>query len=664
MKTIKGKLIGSITVCCVVLVLTLISATLASSSRLIYTTVMKELEETSGKYTSQINQWFTKQQSVVESLAEIATYNLGEKKELEAAKSKLEVNTQLGDLYLCYEDRKCLLGSGADIPQDFDCTTRPWYIETKERQKTYCSSPYLDVTTNQMCSTIATPIYRAEKFVGAVGADVFIENLIQIVDNISIEEGSYAFLIDDQGYIITHQNKDFLPTIDEMHTLNQTYGETVGRQLLVSDGKVIKVKDYDGKIKYMCMQEINQMGWRLGVVVPESIVTSSIIKLLMMSSIIFILGMGLLILVIVIIVNKIMKPIGALKQFASGDFSNHVQNNKQKVADGFKDEIEEITVATANVREQIRQTILGTKGEAVSIYQAVETVNPQMENLNEAIDQVTQSISEISSKANVASSLTNSIKESAKDMGQAVELVARKAEETTTTSMDITNRATAMRENTKESRRLAEELYAKSQSALSHAIEESKHVEEIESLVGEILAISSQTNLLALNASIESARAGEVGKGFAVVASEIGKLAIDTQSAVEKIQGIVTGVVGSVHKLSGSAKEVLDFVDQKVMQDYGRMVETTQQYSEDSSKYVDLASELGAATQELAASIESIIEKINYMNDLNQDIATETEEMSLSTKTVSTNSDGVLAQMIELEKSSQKLTAIIKQFVV
>lgn len=67
--------------------------------------------------------------------------------------------------------------------------------------------------------------------------------------------------------------------------------------------------------------------------------------------------------------------------------------------------------------------------------------------------------------------------------------------------------------------------------------------DKIDDFTGLVRNIAKQTRLLGLNASIEAARAGAAGAGFAVVSDEIGKLANNSNDAVDKIQSF-TGRIG------------------------------------------------------------------------------------------------------------------------
>jgi hypothetical protein len=86
--------------------------------------------------------------------------------------------------------------------------------------------------------------------------------------------------------------------------------------------------------------------------------------------------------------------------------------------------------------------------------------------------------------------------------------------------------------------------------------------EEIGRAVEAIKAVADQTQLLALNATIESARAGEAGKGFAVVASEVKDLALDTASVTTDIGAKIAAIGAHVQRVTESITAIGDVITQ------------------------------------------------------------------------------------------------------
>lgn len=105
----------------------------------------------------------------------------------------------------------------------------------------------------------------------------------------------------------------------------------------------------------------------------------------------------------------------------------------------------------------------------------------------------------------------------------------------------------------------------------------------------EVVSIAAQTNLLALNASIEAARAGEAGRGFAVVADEINKLASESRETATR---------------SNSSQE-------KIMSSVGVIMEDTQKLNAIIEEVDDKTQTLATATQEIAASVSTILDTVN-----------------------------------------------------
>jgi methyl-accepting chemotaxis protein len=106
--------------------------------------------------------------------------------------------------------------------------------------------------------------------------------------------------------------------------------------------------------------------------------------------------------------------------------------------------------------------------------------------------------------------------------------------------------------------------------------------------------IAEQTNLLALNATIEAARAGEAGRGFAVVAGEVKALAGQTAKATEEI-GLQ--IAGMQHATERSIEAI------------GAIERTIRDIGEISSAIAAAVTEQGAATQEIARSVETASRK-------------------------------------------------------
>ena len=374
-------------------------------------------------------------------------------------------------------------------------------------------------------------------------------------------------------------------------------------------------------------------------------------------------GMAVIDLVVGTTFNQAFRPLAELKQFATGDFSGRDgENSKMKVADGFKDEMEEVTYATRSIKQHIKDITTGTNKEASSIAETASAAYSEMAALNNNIDEMDQIMETLLGQVKEAADVTQTISEASNDIGAAVDDVSGKASDSADASREINTRAKELYWSTVESKKQASRIYHDAEEELEHALKEVEKIEIIKSLSQEIGGIAGQTNLIALNAAIEAARAGAAGKGFAVVADEVRSLAENSQVTVDKIQKVIDEVVDSVMELRDSATKLLVFMNDHVIKDYHTMVDTAEQYQEDAVFFDNIANDLGAAAEQMGASVEEMLASLQTVTGLNGEIADKVHNVAGVMQHTNVGSEEILRKMAILDRSSRSLQEIAATF--
>lgn len=219
-----------------------------------------------------------------------------------------------------------------------------------------------------------------------------------------------------------------------------------------------------------------------------------------------------------------------------------------------------------------------------------------MQNLKEAIDKstntLTRSFSGMNNKSRETNALINNILSVVTGTGKSSDEI-----------VTVEHFATEVSKILSDYVAILVDVSDKSIQAVHHIGDMVEELEHMFSLLTEIRKIAEQTNLLALNAAIEAARAGDAGRGFAVVADEVRKLSQHTNNLSDQIRSRAEGAKSTI-------TEVREIVGDIAQMDLNSAI--------DAKGHVD---NMLSGLEEMNKTISSTMDQLNGINKaVNQDV--------------------------------------------
>ena len=310
-----------------------------------------------------------------------------------------------------------------------------------------------------------------------------------------------------------------------------------------------------------------------------------------LAGVISVLAVLLTIVIAVLYTRSILQPLRQVlainQRIAGGDL------RVETMATG-RDEMADLMRATMQMQQTLRETV-SRIGEASSqLASAAEEMNAVTEESSRGLQRQN---GEVEQAATAVNEMTAAVEEVARNAASASESAQQSKQSASVGTARVTETVNAIHS-------LADTVSNTSEQI----VELAQKAQNIASVVDVIRGIAEQTNLLALNAAIEAARAGEQGRGFAVVADEVRALAARTQTSTLEIEQMI----GGIQTGSDSA------------------VQAMQRSRDEATSTLKIASEAGAALDEIARSITEINER-NFL------IATASEEQAQVARSVDHN---------------------------
>ncbi|MHC1712098.1 MAG: methyl-accepting chemotaxis protein [Solidesulfovibrio sp.] len=521
-------------------------------------------------------------------------------------------------------------------------------------------------SANAPVVVVAQPIPgENNKPLGLVNAIIDLTTLTKQVSSIKIGTTGYLYLLDQDGNVLAHPNRDLLLKDDLVktpwgkHILGVTGSEVYEYDDATGPKMAAVVKDKFTGWTVVAMAPLEDMAASLRAVTIKNVTVASVTMLLLMLAITAAVG------------GFILKPLKKTVNFASEVAEGHLEQSLELDS---KDELGTLAAALRRMlttlkgkiaaadelsAEAMRKTEEATharkaaeeatnqakRAKSDGMVHAANTLEGIVEVISSASDQLSRQIDHSNQGAETQSRRISETATAMEEMSASVLEVAKNASQAAETADNAKKNALEGAEVVSRVVERIDQVQAQSQSLKEDMATLGNQAQGIGQIMNVISDIADQTNLLALNAAIEAARAGDAGRGFAVVADEVRKLAEKTMTATKEvgnaIQGIQQGTQKNVENVDKSAVTIGEATI--LASDSGKALEQIVRLVEMAS---DQVRSIATASEEQSSASEEINRSIGDVNQISMETA---EAMQQSSQAVN-----------ELTGQTQRLREIIE----
>ena len=552
----------------------------------------------------------------------------------------------------------------ASLPTDIkgkakDDSSVSFYYDAINAGELIWTDPYFN-NADLNVVTYSMPIRVNGSVIGVIGVDLDIESLIQRIEDISVYDTGYAFLLSENYNFLVH------PEFNQGDKLGSVANGNLSSIVPNINNNDYGIEDtvLDGDEKILTFTKLSD-GKVLGVTVPKDEVLKEMQSTFFYILIVIILSALVGGVLAWILGRRISKPIilatDIIETTSKLDLTDIEESKELKSYLDRKDEIGTMFRATGLLRQEMRNVIVEIEETTNNVVTNTENVTVATKETTQSINDVAKTVEEVAEASMGQAEDAESGSEKLNGLAEKIKYAVEDGELVVESSM---NAQKSTQEGTSSMENVVEKFNITNNSAkvlvrnIDSLMVNSK---SIGTILTTIMNISEQTNLLALNAAIEAARAGEAGRGFAVVAEEIRKLSEETGRATRSIEDIL----GNIQNEIGHTKENMD-LSEIALEDANKTLELAKSAFEDIYKAtmtsIEGIKQLNLRLERVDEDKDGVILAIENMSSITEETAASTEELSASMEEQAATMETIATSTENLSQTIGKLEQLINRF--
>jgi len=328
-----------------------------------------------------------------------------------------------------------------------------------------------------------------------------------------------------------------------------------------------------------------------------------------------------------------------------------------------RDEIGRLADHFGRMKENLRDLVSEMQKTGDRVKDAVRVVHGAIAQTGASAGQIGRDLEAFTSGIGELAAGTEQSAQTMEDLSKGVQRIADMAASAHENAAEMGEKARAGQEmigqSVRQMEKLADSFHTIVQT-VQQLIRDSTLISEMNRTIREI---AEQTQLLALNAAIEAAKAGEQGRGFAVVAGEVRKLADQSSASSERIEELVQ----SLHEAVGSVNAAIQTGEAEMLRGETLIRQTGEMFQSlyrSARAVLGQVEETSAAGEQMSSGTAEISATIRQISELSSGFSANAESISAAAQEVLASIEEIRLQVGHLLEQTERLDGQIRKFAV